>query len=139
MKNIIPLFATQWRNIKRSESGWTSFKYLHFYASYDYTGDSRKWYDREIRIIRNDKAIRSHRDAQGFRKNGQKLHVKEIEAYIYHYGWVKHPQQQLIKIDNFGKLWRPEGEHQKFQKLTNLYTITLISIRLKFSKGHIHQ
>jgi hypothetical protein len=93
------------------------FKYLHFYASYDYTGDSRKWYDREIRIIRNNKAIRSYRDAQGFRKNGQKLQVKEIDAYIYHYGWVKHPQQQLIKIDNFGKLWRPQGEpDQKIPK-----------------------
>src|SRR6478736_3802092 len=44
------------------------FKYLHFYGTYDYLGDSRKWYRNEIRIIRNDKAIRSYKDAQGFRK-----------------------------------------------------------------------
>ena len=86
------------------------FRYLHFYASYDYVGDSRKWYDHEIRIIRNDKTIRSYRDAQGFRKNGQKLKVKEIDACIYHYGWVKHPSHQLQKIKNFGRLWRSDDE-----------------------------
>ena len=44
------------------------FHYLHFYGTYDYVGDSRKWYNKEIRIIRNDKTISSFRDAQGFRK-----------------------------------------------------------------------
>ena len=29
------------------------FKYLHFYGSYSYIGDSRQWYRREIRVIRN--------------------------------------------------------------------------------------
>ncbi len=43
------------------------FKYRHFYGSYDYVGASRRWYRREVRIIRNDKRIRSYRDAQGFR------------------------------------------------------------------------
>ncbi|HTQ29524.1 MAG TPA: hypothetical protein VMI35_15420 [Puia sp.] len=84
------------------------FKYVHFYASYDYVGDSRKWYDHEIRIIRNDKHIRSYRDAQGFRKNGRKLRVKAIDACIYHYGWVKHPYDQLRKINDFQKLWNKE-------------------------------
>jgi hypothetical protein len=84
------------------------FKYVHFYASYDYVGDSRKWYDREIRIIRNDRQIRSYRDAQGFRKNGRKLRVKPIEAYIYHYGWVRHPYFQLRKINDFQKLWNKD-------------------------------
>ena len=78
------------------------FKYLHFYGSYDYVGDSRRWYNREIRIIRNDKKINSYRDAQGFRKLGRKLDVKLIDAYIYHYGWVKHPQQQQHKRENVG-------------------------------------
>jgi hypothetical protein len=81
------------------------FKYLHFYGSYDYTGDSRKWYSHEVRVIRNDKSIKSHADAQGFRKDGRKLRVKPVDAFIYHYGWVKHPQQQLEKISNFQKLW----------------------------------
>jgi hypothetical protein len=36
--------------------------------------------------------IRSYRDAQGFRINDRKLKVKLIDAYIYHYGWVKPPK-----------------------------------------------
>lgn len=91
------------------------FKYLHFYGNYDHVGDSRRWYDREIRIIRNDPAIKSYRDAQGFRKNGEKLRVKPIEAYIYHYGWVKHPEKQKLKRENFGIFWS-EDQEKEFQK-----------------------
>jgi hypothetical protein len=81
------------------------FKYRHFYGSYDYLGDSRRWYSHEIRVIRNDKTIRSYRDAQGFRKEGRKLQVKPIDAYIYHYGWVRHPMHQLQKHLDFEKLY----------------------------------
>ncbi|MEZ4903974.1 MAG: hypothetical protein R2822_20630 [Spirosomataceae bacterium] len=31
------------------------FNYIHFYGSYDYVGDSPKWYRKEIRIIKNNK------------------------------------------------------------------------------------
>lgn len=81
------------------------FRYKHFYGSYDYVGDTRRWYSHEIRIIRNDPSIYSYRDAQGFRKHGRKLNVKEIDAYVYHYGWVKHPGSQLQKILGFERLY----------------------------------
>ena len=81
------------------------FGYSHFYGSYDYLGDSRRWYRNEIRIIRNDKSIRSFKDAQGFRKNSHKLKVKKIDAEVYHYGWVKHPKYQQAKQENFHKYW----------------------------------
>lgn len=81
------------------------FGYTHFYGSYGYVGDSRKWYRNEIRIIRNNKSIRSYRDAQGFRVNGEKLKVKKISAQIYHYGWVKDPKFQQAKQETFHKLW----------------------------------
>jgi len=84
------------------------FKYRHFYGSYDYVGDSRRWYSHEIRIIRNDKAIRSYRDAQGFRKNGQKLQVKLLDATIHHYGWVRDPSSQLKKHLEFEKLYNTD-------------------------------
>jgi glycosyltransferase involved in cell wall biosynthesis len=48
------------------------FKFIHFYGTYDYIGDSRRWYSHEIRIIRNDRNIHSYRDGQGFR-NGRML------------------------------------------------------------------
>lgn len=89
------------------------FNYLHFYGSYDYIGDSRKWYRREIRIVRNDPRIQSYKDAQGFRIEDRKLRVKLIDAYIYHYGWVKHPLQQQEKQRNFNKYWHDEDWLEK--------------------------
>jgi hypothetical protein len=86
------------------------FKYLHFYGTYDYVGDSRQWYNREIRIIRNDKTINAYKDAQGFRKGRTKLKVKLIDAYIYHYGWVKSPAQMKKKMKEVSKYWLEESD-----------------------------
>jgi glycosyltransferase involved in cell wall biosynthesis len=79
--------------------------YLHFYGSYDYVGDSRKWYRREVRIIRNIKGMHSFRDAQGFRRNGKLLHVKPVDATMYHFGWVKPPDKQSAKQAVFNRYW----------------------------------
>ncbi len=84
------------------------FDYRHFYGSYDYTGDSRRWYRREVRIVRNNKTIRSYKDAQGFRINGRPLNVKKIDATMYHYGWVKPPEAQQAKQQTFNKLWHSD-------------------------------
>lgn len=82
------------------------FDYVHFYGNYNYVGNSRKWYRNEIRIIRNNKNIRSYKDAQGFRKtDDSKLNVKKIAASVYHYGWVKPPKAQQAKQENFHKMW----------------------------------
>jgi glycosyltransferase involved in cell wall biosynthesis len=85
------------------------FRYKHFYGSYDYIGDSRRWYRQEIRIIKPIKGIRSWGDAQGFRINERKLRVKAIDATIYHYGWVKPPVLQQLKQRNFNKFWHSDG------------------------------
>ena len=82
------------------------FKYQHFYGSYDYVGESYHWYRREIRVIRPSKNIYSYRDAQGFRKdNNRKLDVKLIDAFVYHYGWVKEPRAMQGKQETFHKFW----------------------------------
>lgn len=86
------------------------FKYLHFYGTYDYIADSRKWYNYETRIIRNNKNITSYSDAQGFRKGDIKLDVALIDAYIYHYGWVKNPEQMKAKQKNVSRFWIEDGE-----------------------------
>ncbi|MCD6019237.1 MAG: glycosyl transferase [Bacteroidetes bacterium] len=83
--------------------------YVHFYGSYYYVGNSRRWYRKEIRIIKNDKSIRSYKDAQGFRKtDNSKLNVKPVNAEIYHYGWVKPPKAQQAKQENFHKMWHDD-------------------------------
>ena len=85
------------------------FNYHHFYGSYKYIGDGRSWYSKEIRIIRNNKYIKSYRDAQGFRwEDNRKLTVKLTDAFIYHYGWVRNPLLMQRKTESFGKLWAGE-------------------------------
>lgn len=83
--------------------------YLHFYGSYDYVGSATNWYANEIRVVRNDKSVRSFRDAQGFRiRNNEILKVKPIDAYMYHYGWVKDPRAMQQKQEDFNKLWHDD-------------------------------
>jgi hypothetical protein len=85
------------------------FNYLHFYGSYDYVGSSGKWYPHEIRVVRKSDIIYSYRDAQGFRKGeNQKLKVKPVDAYVYHYGWVKEPAAMQRKQESFNKLWHSD-------------------------------
>ncbi|MBL7797537.1 MAG: glycosyltransferase family 2 protein [Saprospiraceae bacterium] len=89
-------------------------QYRHFYGSYDYVGVGRRWYRREVRIIRNDKRIRSYRDAQGFRigDDARKLRVRLLDAHMHHYGWVRHPAAQQRKQLNFNRLWHSDEKVQ---------------------------
>ncbi len=68
------------------------FKYYHFWGDYQHYLPFHGWYRNEIRIVRNNAGIYSYKDAQSFRKgNNEKLNVIEIDAHIYHYGWVRPP------------------------------------------------
>lgn len=96
-------------NLHNKEVEGLLFKYLHFYGSYDYYGHSRRWYRREIRVLRNNKAIHSYRDAQGFRWGERKIKVKLIDAYIYHYGWVKPPVGLKNKVRNFNQFYHDDA------------------------------
>jgi hypothetical protein len=96
------------------------FGFRHFYGTYDYVGDCRHWYRNEIRIIRNDKSIRSYRDAQGFRKNGHKLNVVPVKAEIYHYGWVRHPRFMQEKIESAKQFYDGISENEAEKKAAEL-------------------
>ncbi|MEI6695811.1 MAG: glycosyltransferase family 2 protein [Bacteroidota bacterium] len=90
------------------------FNYRHFYGSYDYVADAPNWYRKEIRIVRPSQHIYSYKDAQGFRKNDNKvLNVKQINAFIFHYGWVKKPEIMQQKQENFHKLWHDDNWVEK--------------------------
>ena len=124
-----------WHN--SSEVEGLLFKYLHFYGSYQYIGDSRKWYRREIRIIRNDKNITAYRDAQGFRKkDNSKLHVKLIDAYMYHYGWVKEPLKQQQKQLTFHKYWHNDEWLNDNIPNVELFDYSGIDSLVKFEGTH---
>lgn len=135
------------------------FNYVHFYGTYNYVGNSRRWYRKEIRIIKNDKSIRSYKDAQGFRKtDNSKLNVKQIDTEIYHYGWVKTPKAQQAKQENFHKMWHddewmkkniPQAEEFDYSQIDSLEEfkgthpkviqerINAANWNFKFDKSHI--
>jgi hypothetical protein len=100
---IIRKAAAQYKDDKRVDG--LLFNYLHFYGTYDFVGDSRRWYHKEVRVIRNDKTITAYRDAQGFRRNGERICVKQIPAWVFHYGWVKNPKQMQEKRRNMTEIW----------------------------------
>jgi hypothetical protein len=112
------------------------FKYIHFYGSYEYCGDSRRWYRREIRLLKNIKGIKSYRDAQGFRLDGRKIQVKLIDAYIYHYGWAKPPAGLNNKIRNFNKYYHDDTWMEQHMPETYIFDYSNADRLVKFVGTH---
>lgn len=131
---IIKESMEKWKDDQKVEG--LLLNYTHFYGSYDFVGDSRRWYRREIRIVRADKNISSFRDAQGFRKNDRKLNVKHIDAWVYHYGWVKPPFEQQEKQKYFNSLWHDEDWIKKNVKQTNQFDYSTIDSLSIFEGTH---
>jgi hypothetical protein len=111
------------------------FNYRHFWGDYNHYIISHAWYPKEIRIIRNDTDIHSWRDAQSFRRipnfDGKsyyarqgtfKLTVAKVDAYIFHYGWVRPPEYMQIKRKAFTTIHKGQ-EHAEnlFQNLESLF------------------
>ena len=112
------------------------FNYKHFYGSFDYIGTARQWYRKEIRVIKNNTSISSYRDAQGFRKNGAKLKVKQVNATIYHYGWVKPPAAQQAKQRSFHKMWHDDEWMKKNIPLVDEFDYSKIDALEHFKGKH---
>lgn len=105
------------------------FWYKHFYGSYDYIQDNyRNWYIREVRIIKNNENIISWGDAMDFsHKDGSKIFSKDINAEIFHYGWVRPPEKLINKRKDFERLYncgeiaeRNISQFQNYDDLGNL-------------------
>ncbi len=124
----------RWKDNKAVEG--LLFDYRHFYGSYDYLADSRKWYRREVRVVRNDAKIYSFRDAQGFQKNNRPLRVKKIAAYVNHYGWVKPPELQQAKQQSFHKMWHDDTWVEKNIPQVSAFDYSKIDSLKLFTETH---
>jgi hypothetical protein len=111
-------------------------KYLHFFGSFDYHADSRSWYRNEIRILKNNKQIRSYKDAQGFRIDNRKLNVKPVDAFMYHYGWVRPPEIMQKKHVNFNKLYHSDDYVDRKINHTQLYDYSKVDSISRFTDTH---
>lgn len=94
----IVLSMRKYLNVKNVDGMIMPF--THFYGTFDYYADSRRWNNSKIRIVRNNKEIRSSNDARGFRwKNAKRLTGIHIDAKMYHYGWVRSPELLLKNLN----------------------------------------
>lgn len=137
-EKFLPAIITgmkKWKDDKAIEG--LLFNYTHFYGSYDYVGDSRKWYRKEIRIVRKNNTIRSYKDAQGFRhSDNSKLKVKAIDATVYHYGWVKPPAAQQAKQHSFHKMWHDDQWMKQNIPAVHEFDYSQIDSLAKFTGTH---
>ncbi|NQX82854.1 MAG: hypothetical protein HRT66_12805 [Flavobacteriaceae bacterium] len=94
------------------------FKYIHFWGDYNHYNLTHSWYPKEIRLVKNQKDIHSWRDAQSFRRipnfdgvnhkqeeGTYKLKCALIDAYVYHYGWVRPPSYMQKKKRAFSSVY----------------------------------
>lgn len=124
------------------------FDFINFFGDYLHYAPSRRYHQKEIRVIRNDPNYRSYKDSQGFRfftnpshmenEKGRKLSVKKIDASVYHYSYVKDPKVQLQKHLVFGNRWQENDEWMKdfLEKNKDGYKYDEIDFLKKFKGTH---
>ena len=105
------------------------FKYRHFWGDYDHYHRSHGWYPHEIRIVRNIPEIHSWESAQSFRRipdfdglnyrrqaNTFKLKVVDLDAWVYHYGWVRPPELMRKKNKAFQTIHKGKSRVDEMEK-----------------------
>ncbi|MCK4671542.1 MAG: glycosyltransferase [Candidatus Aegiribacteria sp.] len=98
------ILSTMEKYDSRDDVDGLLFHYNHFWGNYNRVHRGHNWYDMDIRAVKNNRNISSWKDAQSFRKDGKKLRVVDCGAWIYHYGWVRHPEvmrKKTIIMDSF--------------------------------------
>jgi hypothetical protein len=124
------------------------FHYKHFWGDYNHYIVSHAWYPKEIRIVRNKPDIHSWQSAQSFRripnfdglnyrrKEGTfKLKVALVDAFIFHYGWVRPPQYMQKKRKAFTTIHKGSVvANEEFEKKEELFNYGDLS-KLKVYNG----
>ncbi|HDR06064.1 MAG TPA: glycosyltransferase family 2 protein [Candidatus Coatesbacteria bacterium] len=83
------------------------FRFRHFYGGYRTIHTGRKWYRREVRVIRLGIGLESWGDAMGFRfPDGKKPKVVwAADAEVFHYGWARPERTFRAKQRSFARLY----------------------------------
>ncbi|MGH7509641.1 MAG: hypothetical protein ACREMZ_09230 [Gemmatimonadales bacterium] len=85
-------------------------RYLHFYGGFENVATHRRWYRREVRVIRlaPELDIRPYQGAQGFRVGpaNRKIRARLTGAEMFHYGWAR-PAQALREKRDLGRTMYP--------------------------------
>ena len=85
-------------------------RYVHFYGGFDTVATHRRWYRREVRIVRlaRELDIRPYQGAQGFRvgPDHRKIRARLTAAQMFHYGWAR-PAHALREKRDLGRTMYP--------------------------------
>lgn len=92
------------------------FPFLNFRGDYNHIHTGRQAHRFEIRAFKRNPLIRSYKDSQGFRKftslqayaegeKGEKLHVAKIGIPMFHYNYVRPPEQMKEKAKSFLRMY----------------------------------
>ncbi len=110
--------------------------FLNFYGNYDYLNDTRDPHKKEIRLFRNHRNVYSYRDSQGFRRypseeiylnreknkhKGIKLKVAYLKVPVFHYSYVRSPQQMKEKSKYFETFWHEDKYIQEKYEAKTAY------------------
>jgi hypothetical protein len=85
-------------------------RYVHFYGGFDTVATHRRWYRREVRVVRlaPELDIRPYQGAQGFRvgPSDRKIRARLTAAEMFHYGWAR-PSKALREKRDLGRTMYP--------------------------------
>lgn len=85
-------------------------RYVHFYGGFDTVATHRRWYRREVRVVRlaPEFDIRPYQGAQGFRVGPEhrKIRARLTGAEMFHYGWAR-PAGALREKRELGRTMYP--------------------------------
>lgn len=85
-------------------------RYVHFYGGFDTVATHRRWYRREVRVVRlaPELDIRPYQGAQGFRvgPDHRKIRARLTGAEMFHYGWAR-PAEALREKRDLGRTMYP--------------------------------
>lgn len=126
------------------------FRYKHFYGDYWHYHISHDWYPKEIRVIRNLPDIHSWRDAQSFRhipnfdgldyqtKAGtSKVNVVQIDAEIFHYGFVRPPELMARKNRNaVASYHREPGQAKGYSRQLDYFDYGPLNMLAEYKDTH---
>jgi hypothetical protein len=134
--------------LKDTEVEGLLFKYTHFWGDYEHYHGGHGWYPHEIRIVRNLPQIHSYQSAQSFRffehydnprqeTGTRKLKVAKVDAYIYHYGWVRPPELMRNKSKALDSVhWGKAKAEKHYSTLPEYFDYGPLNRLAKFKGTH---
>ncbi|MFP4520974.1 MAG: hypothetical protein ACLFQK_02400 [Fibrobacterota bacterium] len=124
------------------------FRYKHFWGDYNHFQGGHGWYPHEIRIIRNRPDIHSWQSAQSFRRfdyfehprqpeGHYKLKAAEVDAEVFHYGWVRPPHLMQNKRKALDSVhWGGKKAKEYYKKAPDYFDYGPLDLLEKFEGTH---